>query len=173
VFLKAPLIRRFGAFSALLALSLLSGCLYRMSSGGGLPANIKSVAVIPFENETAHPELTNELHLELRKTLSSRLGLREASEARASAIVRGRITRYEVDVPVGVSADPGLASSARRKLQLVIDVEIFDQTTGKALYERTGVSGEGEYSEREEPAGRKLAIQKVINEIIEGAQSQW
>jgi hypothetical protein len=155
------------------ALLLLSACLYRMSSGGGLPSSIRTVAVIPFENETAHPELTNELHLELRKTLGSRLGLREASEARATAIVRGRITRYEVDIPIGISADPARSTSARRKLQLVVDVEIFDQTTGKPLYERTGVSGEGEYNEREEPSGRKLAIEKVISDIIEGAQSQW
>ncbi|MGQ0767475.1 MAG: LPS assembly lipoprotein LptE [Gemmatimonadota bacterium] len=131
------------------------------------------MAVIPFENETPFPELTNEFHLELRKTLSSRLGLREASEGRANAIVRGRITRYEVDIPIGISADPGRSTSARRKLQLVVDVEIFDQENGRTLYERTGVSGEGEYAEREEPNGRKLAIQKVISDIIEGAQSQW
>jgi hypothetical protein len=144
-----------------------------MSSGGGLPSSIKTVAVIPFENETANPELTNELHLELRKTLASRLGLREAAEGRASAIIRGRITKFEVDVPIGISADPARATSARRRLQLVVDVEIFDQTSGKALFERIGISGEGEYAEREEPAGRKLAIQKVVNEIIEGALSQW
>ena len=34
-------------------------------------------------------------------------------------------------------------------------------------------SAEGEYAEREEAAGRKQAIQRIVNEIIEGAQSQW
>lgn len=87
--------------------------------------------------------------------------------------MRGKITRYEVDVPVGISADPARSTSARRKLILTVDVEIFDQVSGKALYERTGITGDGEYAEREETAGRKLAIQKVINDIIEGAQSQW
>jgi hypothetical protein len=144
-----------------------------MSSGGGLPAAIKTVAVIPFENETANPELTSELHAELRKTLASRLGLREAAEARASAVVRGRITKFEVDIPVGISADPGRATSARRKLQLTIDVSIVEVATGLAVYERTGIVGEGEYAEREEVSGRKLAIQKVVNDIVEGAQSQW
>ena len=156
-----------------LAVIALSSCLYTMSSGGGLPSHVKSVAVIPFENETASAELTSELHLALRKTLSSRLGLREAPETRASAIVRGTIIRYETDVPVGFSADPSRATSARRKLQLVVDVEIFDQTTGRPLFERKGVTGEGEYAEREEAAGRKLAIDKVIETIVEGAQSQW
>jgi hypothetical protein len=158
--------------SSLLALAL-TGCLYSMSGGGGFPSHVKSVAVIPFENETPSPELTQELHQELRKGLTSRLGLRDAPESRATAIVRGRITRYEIDVPVGISADPSRATSARRKLQLVVDVEIVDQTTGRALFERKGVSAEGEYAEREEAVGRKTAIQRVVSDIIEGAQSQW
>lgn len=144
-----------------------------MSSGGGLPRHVKSVAVIPFDNETANPELVSELHSELRKSLASRLGLREAAEGRATAIVRGTITRYEVDVAVGISADPGRATSSRRKLQLVVDVTIVDQTTGKALFERNGIQGEGEYAERQEATGRKLAIERIVSEIIEGAQSQW
>lgn len=156
-----------------LAVLALGGCLYSMSSGGGLPSHVKTVAVIPFENETASPDLTSELHTQLRKTLSSRLGLREAPESRASAIVRGTIIKYETDVPVAFSADPSRATSARRKLQLVVDVEIFDQTTGRALFERKGLSGEGEYAEREEAEGRRVAIQKVIDSIVEGAQSQW
>jgi hypothetical protein len=35
------------------------------------------------------------------------------------------------------------------------------------------VSAEGEYAEREEAVGRKTAIQRVVSDIIEGAQSQW
>jgi hypothetical protein len=56
---------------------------------------------------------------------------------------------------------------------LVVDVTIVDQSTGKALFERTGISAEGEYAEREEAIGRKNAIERLVNEIIEGAQSQW
>jgi len=131
------------------------------------------VAVIPFENETASPELTGELHQELRKAMSDRLGLRDATELRANALVRGKITAYEADVPVSFSADPTRATSARRRLQLRVDVEIVDQTTGRVLFQRSGVSAEGEYSEREEAAGRKQAIQRIVNDIVEGAQSQW
>ncbi|MCC6928684.1 MAG: hypothetical protein IT359_06790 [Gemmatimonadaceae bacterium] len=150
-----------------------SGCLYSLSGGGGLPKHVRTVAVVPFENETVSPELTGELHSELRKGMMDRLGLRDANEQRANAVVTGKITSYEVDVPVSFSADPNRATSARRRLQLKVDVKIIDQTTGKVLFERSGVSAEGEYNEREEPAGRKQAIQRIVNEIIEGAQSQW
>ena len=161
--------RRFGVLS----LVLLTGCLYSLSGGGGLPRHIRTVAVIPFENETANPEVAGELHLALRKTLGDRLGLREAPENRASAIVTGTIRKYEPDVPVGFSADPALATTARRRLQVVVDVKIVDQTTGKTLYERAGLQAEGEYAERSEPAGRKQALDRIVSDIIEGAQSQW
>ena len=161
--------RRFGVLS----LVLLTGCLYSLSGGGGLPRHIRTVAVIPFENETANPEVAGELHLALRKTLGDRLGLREAPENRASAIVTGTIRKYEPDVPVGFSADPALATTARRRVQVVVDVKIVDQTTGKTLYERAGLQAEGEYAERSEPAGRKQALDRIVSDIIEGAQSQW
>jgi hypothetical protein len=161
--------RRFGVLSAL----LLTGCLYSLSGGGGLPRHIRTVAVIPFENETSNPEIAAELHLALRRTLGDRLGLREAPETRASAIVTGTIKRYEPDVAVGFSADPALATTARRRVQVVVDVKIVDQTTGQTLFERAGLRAEGEYAERAEPAGRKQALERIVNDIIEGAQSQW
>jgi hypothetical protein len=161
--------RRFGVLS----LVLLTGCLYSLSGGGGLPRHIRTVAVIPFENETANPEVAGELHLALRKTLGDRLGLREAPENRASAIVTGTIRKYEPDVPVGFSANPAMATTARRRVQVVVDVKIVDQTTGKTLFERTGLQAEGEYAERSEPAGRKQALDRIVSDIIEGAQSQW
>ena len=161
--------RRFGVLSVL----ILTGCLYSLSGGGGLPRHIRTVAVLPFENETANPEVAGELPLVLRKSLGDRLGLREAPEGRASALVTGIIRKYEPDVPVGFSADPALATTARRRVQVIIDVKIVDQTTGKTLYERAGLSAEGEYAERAEPAGRKQALERIVNDIIEGAQSQW
>ena len=58
-------------------------------------------------------------------------------------------------------------------MQVVVDVKIVDQTTGKTLFERNGLSAEGEYAEREELAGRKQALDRIVSDIIEGAQSQW
>lgn len=171
--------RRSGVGSRLLVLLVvlplgwLSGCLYTFSGGSGLPGHIKSVAVLPFDNETANPEIPNELHRELREAFRSRLGLREAPEGRANAIVSGKIVKYEPDVPVGFSADPARATTARRRVQIAIDVEVFDPSTGRALFRRQGLSAEGEYAERAEPEGRRQAIERLINEIIEGAQSQW
>jgi hypothetical protein len=160
-----------GAVASAMLLSL-GACLYGFA-GGGLPGHVKTMAIIPFDNQTASPELQREMFEELHKELQSRLGLRDAPEDRAHAIVRGTITRYEPDAAVGISADPNRATTARRRVQISVDVSIVDQTTGKTLWERKGLSAEGEYAEGAEPAGRKQAIQRIVNDVIEGAQSQW
>lgn len=154
------------------ALAAGTACAYGFS-GGGLPSHVRTVAVIPFTNETASPEITREVTDALREGLSKRLGLRDASEEKASAIARGTIVRYEIDVPVAYSADPQQATATRRRLQIVVDVELYDQVLGKTIWQKKGITGEGEYSERFEAEGRKQAINRIINEIVEGAQSQW
>ena len=131
------------------------------------------MAVLPFENQTATPELQNELFESMRRELQRRLGVRDAGQDRADALVRGTIISYDADVPIAFSADPRQAVSARRRLQITIDVEILDQTTGKTLWQRKGLRAEGEYAERAEAEGRKQAIAKIVSDIIEGAQSQW
>jgi hypothetical protein len=164
------LIRRFGVPS--LAVLLLAGCVYGFA-GGGLPSHIKSVAVLPFENETPVPELQRQIFERMRGQLLGRLGLRDASESRADAVVRGVIRRYDADVPVGYTADPEQSTSARRKLQIAVDMEIIDQTNGRTLFQRRGFTVDGDYQEGAENEGRRQAIERLVNDVIEGAQSQW
>ena len=58
-------------------------------------------------------------------------------------------------------------------MQITVDVEIVDQTTGRKLWERKGLTADGEYSERGEAQGRRQAVEKLVNDVVEGAQSQW
>jgi hypothetical protein len=161
--------RRSGLVSVALT---LTGCFYGFS-GGGLPSHVHTVAIIPFENRTPSPELQRELTESLRKELHDRLGLRDATEAKASAVIRGTIQRYETDIPVGYSASNKQTTSAKRQLQITVDVEMLDQISGKTLWQRKGMTAEGQYEERGEADGRKQAIDRIINDIIQGAQSQW
>jgi hypothetical protein len=165
--------RRFGILSLALALAADGGCVHYGFAGGGLPSHIRTMAVLPFENETASPELQRELFELLRSQLRGRLGVREGAEATADALVRGTIKTYDVDIPVGFSADPQQAVTARRKLQITVDIAIVDQSNGRILWERRGLRAEGEYAERAEAAGRRAALEKLVNDVVEGAQSQW
>jgi hypothetical protein len=138
-----------------------------------LPRTIRTVAILPFDNQTAVPDLQREVFERLRRTMQSRLNLRDASETRADAIVRGTIVKYDTDVPIGFSSDPRRATQARRQLQLVLDVAIIDQASGRTLWERKGLTAKGEYAERNEAGGRQQALDKLMTDVVEGAQSQW
>lgn len=166
--------RTSGFFRSLPFLVIAAGCGVRYGfSEGAFPPHVRTMAILPFENQTAAPELQSELFDSMRRELQRRLGVRDASENRADALVRGTIISYDVDIPVAVSADPRQAVSARRRLQVTLDVEILDQTTGKVLWQRKALRAEGEYAERAETEGRRQAITRIVNDIVEGAQSQW
>jgi len=156
----------------LLGALLWSGC-YGFSGGGGLPKQLKTVAIEPFDNQTAVPELQREVFEQLRAALRDRLNLREAPAARADIVVRGTLVKYDVDLPSGVSADSRQTTSTRRRLLIVIDVEIIDQTTGRTLLKKSGLQREGQYAEGGEVVGRKNALESLISDLVEGVQSQW
>jgi hypothetical protein len=157
--------------SALLLLLAATSCRFPYGfKGGGLPPEIDTMAILPFENKTPSSTLQQELLTQMRSELRRRLGVRDAAENEAKAIVRGTIQSYEQDIPVGFSTQ---TTSARRRLQITVDVEIFDVRKGKILFSRKGLRGEGEYAERADAEGRRLAIEKLVNDIVDGAQSQW
>jgi hypothetical protein len=152
----------------------LGGCLYGFA-GGGLPPNIKTVAILPFDNQTAEPTLTQEVSTRVREAVEGRLGLRQASERQADAVVRGTITRYEPDLPVAYTGDEDadVVTVTRRLVQITVSVEILDQRANKPLWERSGLLLEGDYEPGQESEGRERALEKLVTNIVEGAQSQW
>lgn len=171
-----PSIRRSGlcSLAALLLLSFAGACVTRYGfAGGGLPEHIRTLAIVPFDNETSSPELQHELYDAMRRDFRPRLGVRDAAQDRADALVRGVIRTYDVDIPIGISADVDQSRTSRRTLQIVLDVQIIDQTTNKTLFERKALRAVGEYAERDEAGGRREAIKRIVNDMIEGAQSQW
>jgi hypothetical protein len=164
--------RRFGGSIGSLSLLLLSGCLYSLA-GGGLPPNIHTMAISTFDNQTASPDVTKELFDRMHDELQHKLGVRDAPAERADALVKGVITTYDADVPVGFSANPQQALTARRHLQITIEVDIIDQSNGRMLFTNKALRGEADYTERAEADGRHQAIVKLVQQIVDGVQSNW
>jgi Lipopolysaccharide-assembly len=164
--------RRFGGLIVSLSVLFVTGCFYSFA-GGGLPPNIHTMSIGTFDNQTASPDLPKELYDTMHRELQKRLGVRDAPSDRADALVKGTIQSYEADVPVGFSANPQQAVSARRRLQITVDIEIIDQSNGRALYSQKALREEADYDERAEADGREKAIAKLVQQIIDGVQSNW
>lgn len=152
---------------------LLQACLYGFA-GGGFPSHIRTAAILPFDNQTAEPALTQEVTAAVSEAVERRLGLRSASEQSADAVVRGSIVRYEADIPLSFQpGQRGNVTVTRRRVQLTVNVEIYDQRDGRVLWQRAGLTVDGEYEPPDETGGRHLALEKLVNDIVDGAQSQW
>lgn len=163
---------RFG-FTVPLSALALAGCLYGFA-GGGLPPGIRTVAVLPFDNQTPEPTLTQEISRAVREAVEQRLGLRQSAEQQADAVVRGSITRYEPDLPVAYQGEEGReVTVTRRQVQITVNVEILDQKQGKPLWQRSGLVVQGDYQSGGEAEGREKALDDLVVNIVEGAQSQW
>jgi lipopolysaccharide assembly LptE-like protein len=161
----------FGAVAISASGLWLAGCLYGFA-GGTLP-NVRTVAILPFDNDTPEPALTQEVSEAVRQALEGRLGLRVATEASADAIVRGRVVRYDPDIPISLQAGLGQVTVTKRKVQITVDVEIVNQRDGTSVWKRQGIAVDGDYNPPAEKEGRKLAWQKLVQQIVDGAQSQW
>jgi hypothetical protein len=158
---------------ALAAALATGGCLYGFA-GGGLPSHIRTVAILPFDNQTPEPLLTQAVAEALREAVQGRLGLRPASETSADAVVRGVILRYEPNIALSFqSGQSGNVAVTRRRVSLTLRVEIYDQREGRTLWERPSLTVDGEYDPPREAEGRERALNKLVTDIVDGAQSQW
>lgn len=164
---------------ALPALLLVAGCSYGFA-GGGLPSELRTVAVLPFENRTSDPTLAQEVGTTVREAVEQRLGLRGATESLADVVVRGTVLRYEPDQPVSFrgtgTGQPGRAADvevSRRLLQLSVEVEMTEQATGKNLFRTKLFSVDAQYDPGRESTGRRDALAQLMNKLIQEAQSQW
>ncbi len=152
-----------------------AGCMYSFTAGS-FPDYIETIAIIPFENETTRLELTQELHDVLLNDLPGSLGVREAGAELADAIVQGRIVSYQVTAPnyrPGATGDR--AEVLQRQVAISVAVEIVDVAENTILWESAGVRAEGQYLETSETeeVGKVLALELLVQRIVDGAQSNW
>jgi curli biogenesis system outer membrane secretion channel CsgG len=159
-------------------LLLLGGCAFGFA-GGGLPPNIRTVAVNPFDNTTSYPTLGQDVSLAVKQAVESRLGLRSVPEQSADAIVTGKVTRYDADQPLAyvgtptAAGQPNQVNVTRRQVELAVDITIVDQRSGKILWDGRGQVVQGQYDPGREADGRKLALQNLVNKVIDGVHSNW
>jgi hypothetical protein len=58
-------------------------------------------------------------------------------------------------------------------VQIIVDVEILNQRENTTVWKRQGLMVDGDYNPPAEKDGRKLAWDKLVQQIVDGAQSQW
>ena len=171
----AARLSRLAARGPLLAVILVAGCNYSFR-GGSFPDHIRTLAILPFENETGLFEITQEIHQFLLREVPRGLGVNQGAEENADAILRGTIRRYSLETPLYRAGAAGANPEVlQRQVTIGLQVELIDVVNNEILWEDGGLTGQGQFleaSETEEVA-REEAIERIAQAIVDGAQSTW
>ena len=157
-----------------IAVLAAGGCNYGFRSGS-FPDHIRTVAILPFDNDTNRFELTQEIHDQLLRALPSALGVTNAGEDVADAVVRGTIIRYDMTTPLfRAGQQDNQVDVLQRQVNIRVEVELVDLVENLILWDDRGLSTQGQYLEGEsEEVGRLEAIELLVQRIVDGAQSNW
>ncbi len=157
--------------------AVVGGCNYGFE-GGGFPPHIRTIYIEPFDNQTPQFDLDQRLYTRMLDELPRKLGVRVAGEQQADAIVRGVIARYD-DMAQAYNPATGAAQAApsvsAHEVQIGVSVQIIDVRDNVIRWESSRLIGRGSYrpDDGSEEAGQIIAIASIIEQIIDGAQSQW
>ena len=155
-----------------------TSCIYGFRGGGGFPADIHTLFIETFENSTSQFELDQQLFTKLNERLPRALGVRAAGEGNADALVRGKITRYDdaaQNYKTGVPDNRSGIEILQHQVQITISITLIDKRTNTVLWESTNLTGRGEYrpATQSDQDARQQALNNLVQQIIDGAQSQW
>lgn len=172
---RFPRIPGFRTFVSLAAVALINTSCYSFG-GGGFPSEIRSLYIEPLANETVQFELDQQIFSKLTEKLPRALGVRRAGAENADAVVRGRILRYE---DAAQNYRPGDAQQGvqvlQHQVQITLEIQVINRRRNEIIWESSGLTGRGEYrpSDQRDDIGREQAINNIVQQIIDGAQSQW
>lgn len=160
--------------SALAAVVLLAGCNYGLR-GGGFPEHIRTIYIESFENRTAQFELEQQLFTAMVDRVPGALGVQVGSRGNADAWLSGQILGYDDVAQNYTSAGGGgQVQVLQHQVRLSISVRLVDTRENVVIWEGR-VSGNGQYSpsSESEDVGRRIAIDDIVRDVIDGAMSQW
>ncbi|MFQ5688936.1 MAG: LPS assembly lipoprotein LptE [Gemmatimonadota bacterium] len=136
---------------------------------------MKTAYVAPVGNQTTRFGISETLTQALLDAARERLGLRLASESDADALIRVSIRRYSDEAVSFQGREDVGAEVFQRRVTISASVEIVDNATQEVIWSAPAVSGVGEYEpgNETEEAGMKVALENLVQKIVDGAQSQW
>jgi hypothetical protein len=154
----------------------VGGCNYGFAGGGGFPAHVRTIYIAPIDNETVQFDLDQQIFRAMNDRLPRALGVRVAGERAADAVLRASVVAYE-DVAQNYRAGPqqGSVEVLQHQVQVRMNIRIVDVRQNVILFESQGITGRGEYrpDTQSDEVARLRAIETLIQQIIDGAQSQW
>ena len=154
------------------------GCGYRLAGTGTfLPKNIKTIAVAPFENRTARPEVEVRVTEAVARELSRHSATKVVTDkALADAYLEGVVTEFHT-APVQFNAE---GRATRLESTVVLRASIRDLVSGEIIWSQANLLFRDQYDVQQEQADyfdletlaldalARGAAQTLVNSVTEG-----
>ncbi len=149
------------------------GCGVYTFSGSTLPTHLKTVDIPLFGNQSLQPDVAEELTAKVNQEVLTGNLLRIVGSG-GDATINGSVISYAHHPYTYGSTDYRDVNVTQYAVTIRVDVEFMDNKEKKPLYKGV-VSGEGIYDlDREnEEAGRKRAIEEIVEEILQNSVQGW
>lgn len=155
-----------------LLIFLLAGCgIYTFK--GSVPGHLKTIAIPPFENQTAEFDLAETITDKLIDEFTSDNTLKVRDLDEGDLVVYGRITRL-ADRPSTFNSDE---SVEEYKVTVTVHVRVHDTIMDKVMWEEN-ISNFGIYpytggNSEERQDGIDEATKKIVEDIINKTVAGW
>jgi len=136
--------------AGLLLLGALGGCGYRLAGvGSGLPGHIQTVAILPFDNESAFPEVEEQMTEQIIEGFNRR-GRYEVQEVEegADAVMRGTVLSVDFSP---AQLDPATGSASTYLIIVRATVEFTDVANDVVLFESDEFTLRDEFAIGDDP----------------------
>ena len=117
-----------------LGLLVVAGCAYRVGPSSGVPAGARSVAVMPFENRSLEPRVTENIATALRAQLQQEGTYQLARRGDADIVVSGIVTEIRREQQSFAPSDVRILRDYR--LEIVARVTATERGTDKVLLDQ-------------------------------------
>ncbi|MGH7482374.1 MAG: LPS assembly lipoprotein LptE [Longimicrobiales bacterium] len=142
-----------------------------------MPEHIETIYIEQFENQTTQFDLGTALFSELSREIPATLGLQPAGREVADAVLTGQISGY-ADQAQNLQTNPNSPAEVdvlQRQVTITLQLEMLDVERNVILWGGS-ITGRGEYrpdAGQTYETGRLLAIENLLIQIRDRAQSQW
>src|SRR5690606_10727911 len=110
---------------------LLPACAYKLGPTSGVPAGSRSIAILPFENQTMEPRVTASLVNALRAQLQQEGHYLLSRRDEADVVLTGEVAEISRREQSFFSEDPRILRDYR--LEIVAKVRAVERGTGRVL----------------------------------------
>ncbi len=152
---------------------LNTGCGVYTFSGSTLPGHLKTVDIPLFINQSLQPGVAEEITTELNREILENNLLKPVSQ-NSDATFNGKILSYKNHPYTYGSESVRQVNVTSYSVTISVDIEFYDNKKDKTLYKGV-ITEEGIYdfeSETEED-GKKRAVKKIIDQIMQNSVQSW